>query len=479
MTNNEKKAAQLWKSALGELQLLVTRPSYETWLKGTSGVDYSNGRFLVGVPTTFVAEMLDQRMCPLISQVLERIINQEVRVQFHVLLSDTTINPVSAQVVEVESRVSVAENSQSPHEIKPLSGNPTYSVKSSPSPGFFPASSSIMHSRYTFENFIVGKSNELAHAASQAVSESPGTLYNPLFIYSGVGLGKTHLLHSIGHKVTSSGKSLIYVTTEEFTNQYIKAIRDGKTEEFRNHYRNADVLLLDDLQFIIGKEQTQEGFFHTFNALHMASKQIVVTSDKPSADLTLLESRIQSRLAGGLVVDIQPPDIETRLAILKAKTASSPQLFPEDVLQFIANRVHSNVRELEGCFTRLAAYSDLVASPITLDLAKRAIQNVQRPESKRRFTDTAVLDTVSSYFSVDKAAMRSPRRDQETARARQVAMYLLHKEANLPLARVGRFLGGKDHTTVLHACRRISARLESDSDLRRDLSNIRDVLDKP
>ena len=477
MSNNAQNAKQTWEAALGELQLLVTRPSYDTWLKGTVGLDYADGEFVIGTPNVFVAEMLDRRMYPLISQVLERVVDDGVEVRFQVLPLDPSNNngveagPSAPTVIQSGTNTTPASELMNGRAIAP-------DAPHRPSSGvsLWADRGATMHSKYTFQSFIVGKSNELAHAAAQAVSENPGVTYNPLFIYSGVGLGKTHLLHAIGHQVISSGLSLIYSTTEEFTNQYIKAIREGKTEEFRGRYRSADVLLLDDIQFIIGKEQTQEGFFHTFNALHMASRQIVITSDRPATALTLLEDRVRSRLAGGLVVDIQPPDLETRLAILRPKAEVTSQPFPQEVLQFLAERVHSNIRELEGCLNRLAAYADLVASPITLDLVKKAIQDILRPAAARRVTDVAVLDTVCAYFSVDKDILLGRRRDKETALARQVAMYLLHEEANLSLTTIGRFLGGKDHTTVLHACRRITSKLDVDPHLRRDLINIREAL---
>ena len=310
------------------------------------------------------------------------------------------------------------------------------------------------------------------------MSGGPGHIYNPLFIYSNVGLGKTHLLHAIGHHVMRTGLSLIYATTEEFTNEYIKAIREGKTEEFRALYRSADVLLLDDIQFIIGKEQTQEGFFHTFNALHMAARQIVITSDRPVTDLTLLEDRVRSRLEGGLVVDIQTPDLETRAAILRAKADETGIRFPPEVLQFLSERIHNNIRELEGNLNRIAAYAQLRRSAITLDLVKRSLADALSPPRTRRVSEQMVLDAVSAYFSVDEETLKGRRRDKHTALARQVTMYLLREEANLTLKSIGKVLGGKDHTTALHACLRIAEQLNDDAHLRRDILNIRESLGK-
>jgi chromosomal replication initiator protein len=433
---------------LGDLQLQITRPSYETWLKDTVGLAHSDGEFVVGTPNAFVAEMLDQRMYTLISQALERVVDGGVDVRFQVVQDAPETNGSG-----------------------PAPAQPKAPVRAT-SPG----RAGGMNPKYTFETFIVGTSNELAHAAAQAVAEKPGLTYNPLFIYSGVGLGKTHLLHAIGHRIRARGLSVIYATTEDFTNQYIEAIREGKTAGFRDRYRSADVLLLDDIQFIIGKEQTQEGFFHTFNALHMASRQAVITSDRPASALTLLEDRVSSRLGGGLVVDIQPPDIETRLAILSAKAIATGLMFPADVLQFLSERIHSNIRELEGCLNRLAAYADLAAGAIDLKMVKRVIADIIRPPNSRRISDVAVLEAVCEYFSVEKEVLVGRRRDKHTALARQIAMYLLREETNLSLTAIGRFLGGKDHTTVLHACQKISGNLNTDTHLSRDVLNIREAL---
>ena len=430
---------------LGDLQLRVTRPSYETWLKDTVGVSNSAEEFVVGAPNAFVAEMLDQRMYSLICGALERVGEGEIDVRFEVVSPSAERRLVRTALRDVDDSPLPSANGVAP-----------------------------INPKYTFENFIVGRSNELGHAAALSVSERPGLEYNPLFIYSGVGLGKTHLLHAIGHRVMAAGLSVIYATTEEFTNEFIKAVRGGQAGEFRDRYRNADVLLLDDIQFLIGKEQTQEGFFHTFNSLHMAGKQIVITSDRPANSLTLLEDRISSRLAGGLVVDIQPPDVETRLSILNAKVEQMGQSFPSEVLQFLSERVHSNVRELEGCLNRLAAFADLASTAITLDLVKRAIADIIRPSSARRISQDAVLDAVCTYFATDRDTVMGRRRDKHTAMTRQVTMYLLREEANMQVTAIGRFLGGRDHSTVLHACTKIANQLNIDPHLRRDVLNIRE-----
>ena len=455
---------EMWDSVLGELQLQVPKPSYETWLKGTTGVSVLDGALVVRTPNAFVSEMLDTRMYSLISRCLEGITGEPMEIRFEVggeVRASAGITPrINGPGDAGTARMSLDhDGARSRPSYRRVGLNP----------------------RYRFENFIVGSSNHLAHAASVAVSENPGFVYNPLVIYSGVGLGKTHLMHAIGHSVKETGHDVLYTTTEEFTNEYIRAIREGTTEEFRDRYRSADVLLLDDIQFIIGKEQTQEGFFHTFNALHMAGKQIVITCDRPVSELSLLQDRVSSRLAGGLVVDIQIPDLETRLAILRSKAEQIDREFPNKVLEFIAGRVQRNVRELEGCLNIVAAYAGLghkslngnAAADVDLDLVEQALEDSLK-ESARRVSEEDVLSAVARYFSIDKSTLKGKKRDRTTAQARHVSMYLLREEVQLPLATIGRVMGGRDHTTVIHGCRRIERQLEADTRLRRDLMNIRE-----
>jgi chromosomal replication initiator protein len=464
-------ARNIWAAVLGELQLQVPGPSFETWLRGTTGVAISDNEFVVNAPNAFVAEMLDQRMYSLIAQCLEKVIGDEIEVRFEV--GD------DKEAIAEKATANRATNSNGTAPLPIADGSSTTSQV----PSRHSYRRGGLNSKYRFENYIVGGSNNLAHAAALAVSENPGLAYNPFVIYSGVGLGKTHLMHAIGHRVRESGHDVLYSTTEEFTNEYIGAIRQGTTEEFRDRYRSADVLLLDDIQFIIGKEQTQEGFFHTFNALHMAGKQIVITSDRPVSELSLLQDRVSSRLAGGLVADIQTPDLETRLAILRAKADQTGQHFPNQVLEFIAQRVQKNVRELEGCLNRVSAYVGLANRAvdghgdgnIDLGLVEKALEDSLR-ESNRRVSEEDVLSAVARYFSIDKTTLKGKKRDKSTALARHVSMYLLREEVQLPLATIGKVMGGRDHTTVMHACQRIATQLKADTRLRRDLLNIRESL---
>ena len=365
MTTRTQQPGQIWDAALGELQLQVARPAFETWLRDTDGVAHippsspeQPGEFIVGTANAFVSEMLEHRMYPLIERAIEHVIGEPTSVRFQVAAaSSATVNAPNA-----------------PAEVSPLAaeGSERQAPSAAASEPAVNARPPSLNGRYTFDRFIVGKSNELAHAAAQAVAGNPGNVYNPLVLYSEVGLGKTHLLHAIGQQALSMGMSLIYATTEEFTNDYIRAIREGKTEEFRHRYRSADMLLLDDIQFLIGKEQTQEGFFHTFNALHMSNRQIVITSDRPVGSLKILEERISSRLSGGLVVDIQPPDLETRLAILRAKAEQIGTRVDDQVLELLGARIYRNIRELEGSLNRVIAYADLMQRPWTLTLCIRS-----------------------------------------------------------------------------------------------------------
>ena len=460
---------QLWAAVLGQLQMQVTKPNFDTWLKHTSGLAYADGEFVVGTPNAFVAEMLEQRMYSLIAQTVESVVEAEVEVRFAVEAAWADPSNLSAGQDDEAGH-------PHPNPLPQGRGGEDGLTLSQGRGGEDGLSPPALNSRYTFDRFVVGKSNEFAHAAALGVARQPGQLYNPLVMYSDVGLGKTHLMHAIGHQVAARGMSLIYSTTEEFTNSFIRAIRDGTTDEFRDYYRTADVLLLDDVQFLIGKDQTQEGFFHTFNALHQTNRQIVLTSDRPVSALSLLEDRIQSRLAGGLVVDIQPPDIETRIAILRAKAEGSSQKISDDVLLYLAERIHKNIRELEGGLNKVIAYADLMGTAVTVDLVKSAISDVVETAAERQIPDSVVVDTVSSYFGVDVETLKGRKRDKKTAKARQVTMYLLREESQLGLATIGEVLGGKDHTTVRHGCDRITNQLSVDASLRRDVINIREML---
>ena len=460
MSSRTQQPGQIWDAALGELQLQVARPAFETWLKDTDGVAHRDGEFVVGTANAFVSEMLEHRMYPLIERAIEHVIGEPTSVRFQVNtqpgISDGGQSETSEPTGDDRERQRMPADS------------PQQPVAFAPPPS--------LNSRYTFERFIVGKSNELAHAAARAVADNPGNVYNPLVLYSDVGLGKTHLLHAIGQQALASGMSLIYATTEEFTNEYIRAIREGKTEEFRQKYRSAGLLLLDDIQFLIGKEQTQEGFFHTFNALHMSNRQIVITSDRPVSSLKILEERISSRLSGGLVADIQPPDLETRLAILRAKAEQMGVKPGKQVIELLGARIYRNIRELEGSLNRVVAYADLMQRPLDAELVNQVIADAQDARERRQPSEREVIDAVSAHFGVDRTTLCGRKRDKKTALARQVAMYILREDAAMGATAIARALGRKDHSTVLHGCKTIENHQNADAKLRRDILQVREAL---
>ena len=457
-----QRARRLWSAVLGDLEMQVTRPSFDTWLKSTTGVEASEDALVVGAPNTFVAEMLERRMHRLILDAVERVNRRPTEVRFQVVSGAGGAESNGSSVSSSRAGRTTTELPQPRHVSTNGNGLSHRTIS--------------LNSRYTFDSFIVGKSNELAHAAALAVSAKPGVVYNPLTIYSDVGLGKTHLLHAIGHEASGKGLSLIYATTEEFTNQYIRAIREGRTEEFRDRYRSTDILLLDDIQFLIGKEQTQEGFFHTFNFLHTMNNQIVITSDRPIVSLSLLEDRVRSRLAGGLVVDIQPPDLETRYAIIRAKLSRSHQTIGPEAETMLAERIHRNVRELEGCLNRVLAYAELTGRPITVGLVKMIVDDTLAGSKRRTASPDEVVEAVASYFQLDVESLKGPRGRKEVAQARQVAMHLIREETGIGPTAIGRILGGKDHSTVIKNCTKIATQLDTDPHLRRDILNIRESL---
>jgi chromosomal replication initiator protein len=331
-----------------------------------------------------------------------------------------------------------------------------------------------MNSRYTFDNFVVGSSNRLAYAASMAVAENPAHAYNPLFLYGGVGLGKTHLLFAIGNMARQQGKQVMYVTSEEFANDIINSIRTHNTQAFRERYRFVDVLLIDDIQFIAGKESTQEEFFHTFNSLHGQEKQIVITSDRPPKAMSTLEERLRSRFEWGLIADIQPPDLETRTAILRSKAERMRREVPDEIINYIARQFQANIRELEGALTRVVAYSDLRGNALSMDLAEVALTDLIPQHNQ--LEPGRVVDVVASAFGVSREKILSRERTREVALPRQVVMYLLREEANVSLPQIGEVLGGRDHTTVIYACEKVADMIERDDQLRKQIIQIRETL---
>ena len=450
---------QIWQAALGELQLELSRPVYETYLKRTSLVSAEGDAYVVGVPSTFVKEWIEERLLARISATLSRIVGRQVAARVVVHQRSARAGTPAPSSPKAEATVGAETAAAAPAAA---------GVVARPA-----ADGTLLNPRYTFENFIVGKSNQLAHAAAVAVAERPGGAYNPLFVYGAVGLGKTHLLHAIGHRARARGLEVLYVSSERFTNDLISAIREHRTEDFRQRYRQAEVLLIDDIQFIAGKESTQEEFFHTFNALHEANRQIVLCSDRPPKSIATLEERLRSRFEWGLIADIQAPDFEHRVAILREKAKEQGLTgVPHDVVEYIARTAQSSIRELEGSLNRVLALANLTNRPLTPELARAALSDLSTPAERRFITPQAVIEAVARYYNVDVRALRGKQRDRETVVPRQIAMYLLRKETDCSLVEIGRELGGRDHSTVLHGCDRIESEMEVDSRLRSDLAEI-------
>lgn len=457
-TNHHQEYTRLWNAALGDLQLQMAPSTFDTWMKGTQLLDVSDdGTFVIGAPTIYAVEWLQNRLAPLIAQTLERHVGKPVSLTFTLLKQNDTPPPESTEdffTMPAPQPAAHPNGSKSPEQEEVL-GDP-------------------LQPRYTFSTFIVGASNRLAHAAALAVAERPAQAYNPLFIYGGVGLGKTHLLHAIGHETRKKGLRTVYITSERFTNELIADIRTQNTEAFRQRYRNVDVLLIDDIQFIAGKESTQEEFFHTFNTLHAANKQIVLSSDRPPRAIVLLEERLRSRFEGGLVCDIAPPDLETRIAILQAKAETQPIRVPSQVIQLIAQRVQSNIRELEGALTRVVAYAQFGHQPLTVELTERVLRDIlDRPTN---IDLDMVIQETARHFGVSVEDLKGKSRRKEIALARQVAMYLAREETDAALAAIGAALGGRDHSTVLYGHEKIAKAIEADDQLRREVLTIRERL---
>jgi chromosomal replication initiator protein len=453
---------EAWQSALGEIELNMGKSSFVNFLKGARLVTYEDGQFVIGVSNGYVKEWMELRKQAEIKKLLTERMGRSVDLSFVVVSANGSLNaavvreraaqPVAAPVVQAP-----------PAQVQMPSGVPSA------------LASDGLNPRYIFDAFVVGSGNRMAHAAAMAVAEAPSERYNPLFLYGGSGLGKTHLLHAIGHAARQRGLAVRYVTSETFTNDLISAIRSQSQETFRAKYRSVDVLLMDDVQFIAGKESTQEEFFHTFNELHSAkNKQIVLTSDRPPKMMVTLEDRLRSRFEWGLMTDIAAPDLETRMAILQHKVATLQTLVPADVIEFVAKQIQSNVRELEGALTRLIATSEMIGRPISVQFARDTLADLVG--KRAHITPSQVIETVAKYYSISVPEMVSPSRNKELVQPRQVAMYLIRQETDASLPEIGGLLGGRDHTTILHGVERVKERLEAEEQLRRDVMSVREQL---
>ncbi|MGD0857465.1 MAG: chromosomal replication initiator protein DnaA [Dehalococcoidia bacterium] len=445
------QADKIWQAALGELQLQVSKANYNTWLKDTRGLDYNDGVFTVAVPTMFIAEWLKSRLHPVVCRIISTIIGRNVNVQFQVQAVDQ-VNKVKAGLM--------TDGGTSLKEREPV-------VK-----GCF------LNPKYTFNSFVSGDCNRLPYTAAIEIAGNPGFAFNPLYIYGGTGTGKTHLLHAIGHAVRSLDLSAIYVSAEQFTNEFIGAIRNKNAEEFRYKFSGVDVLLLDDIQFLSCKTQTQECIFHILNDFLADSKQVVITCDRPPKDIASFNVRLRSRLEGGLVADIYPPDHKTRLAILELKSKALPTNFDAAILEFLATHFYHSVRELEGALIKLSTYARLKGCDIDVNSAKQLLNDMisVSKQSVGHHPASSVIRAVADYYAVSPEDITSKRRDLRTSRARHIVMYLLRQQNHCNLTEIGKILGDRDHSTVIHGCEKISSEISTDSQLSKSIEDIRIML---
>ncbi|MFM1653480.1 chromosomal replication initiator protein DnaA [Brevibacillus sp. B_LB10_24] len=441
----------LWRKVLAKIEKTLSKPSFDTWLKATQATTLEEDALIVTAPNEFARDWLETRYSPLIIDTLYETTGVNMKVKF---------------IVPQDS----SANHQDDLPVSPIK-NYNQSVISDDQPP------SILNPKYTFDTFVIGSGNRFAHAASLAVAEAPAKAYNPLFIYGGVGLGKTHLMHAIGHYVIQHNPTakVVYLSSEKFTNEFINSIRDNKTVDFRNKYRNVDVLLIDDIQFLAGKESTQEEFFHTFNALHEESKQIVISSDRPPKEIPTLEDRLRSRFEWGLITDIQPPDLETRIAILRKKAKAENLDIPNEVMMYIANQIDSNIRELEGALIRVVAYSSLINRDIDTHLAAEALKDIIPSARPRVITIADIQRAVGEVFNLKLEDFKAKKRTKTVAYPRQIAMYLSRELTDASLPKIGNEFGGRDHTTVIHAHDKISKAILVDQQLQ---STIQELMEK-
>jgi chromosomal replication initiator protein len=446
-----KSAQEIWEAALGELQLQVSKPNYDTWLKDTSGISYKEDVFVIGVPNVFIAEWLRSRLLSLIKRTLTGITGKTIDIQFAILAPDHDTRATPAYHADGGTSARLKE----------------------------PATAAFrLSSKYTFDSFVVGECNRLAYAAALDVAEDPGNRYNPLFIYGDTGTGKTHLLHAIGHAVKAKGFRILLASAEQFTNQFVIALKNNRIDDFHRKFRNADFLLVDDIQFLSGKAKTQECLLHIFNDLYESNYQIVITSDRPPNAISSVTKKLRSRLEWGLVADLGLPDLETRIAILKAKAKQLNMSIPLEVLRFLATQFQHNIRELEGALNRVLTYSKLSGGKLDVHLTTQALADIIPKDSRQEtiLTPKHIMTTVANYYGIDRERLADKRRDKKTALARQVTMYLLREHNHYGLAEIGKMLGGRDHTTVLHGCEKITAEIDVNPQLQNSIEEIRQRL---
>ncbi|RDW16798.1 chromosomal replication initiator protein DnaA [Oceanobacillus chungangensis] len=437
---------ELWLATLEKIEEKVSKPSFDTWLKNTKAEALEKNTLVISAPNEFARDWLETQYTELISDIIDEITGTKLQAKF--IIPDSI--PEISDVKPVQKQAIVNND----------------------------VSKSMLNEKYTFDTFVIGAGNRFAHAASLAVAEAPAKAYNPLFIYGGVGLGKTHLMHAVGHYVQEHDPNakVVYLTSEKFTNEFINAIMDNKTAQFRNKYRNVDVLLIDDIQFIAGKESTQEEFFHTFNTLHEENKQIIISSDRPPREIPTLEDRLRSRFEWGLITDITPPDLETRIAILTKKAKAEGLDIPSEVMLYIANQIDTNIRELEGALIRVVAYSSLVNKDVDASLAADALKDIIPSNKPKVITIQGIQEIIGEKYNVRMEDFIAKKRTKSIAFPRQIAMYLSRELTDFSLPKIGEEFGGRDHTTVIHAHDKISKMLAEDSSFSREIEEIKERL---
>ncbi|GAA0467683.1 chromosomal replication initiator protein DnaA [Alkalibacillus silvisoli] len=437
--------SEIWNQTLAELEKKISKPSFDTWLKSTEAKSIENEHIYIIAPNEFARDWLENSYAALISETVFDLTGSRLTPKFIIPENEDNEEPVNQPIKKLNHPKANDQNSKT-----------------------------MLNSKYTFETFVIGSGNRFAHAASLAVAEAPAKAYNPLFIYGGVGLGKTHLMHAIGHYVIEHNPDakVVYLSSEKFTNEFINSIRDNRTIDFRNKYRNVDVLLIDDIQFLAGKEQTQEEFFHTFNSLHEDNKQIVISSDRPPKEIPTLEDRLRSRFEWGLITDITPPDLETRIAILRKKAKADGLDIPNEVMLYIANQIDTNIRELEGALIRVVAYSSLVNEDIDASLAANALKDIVPNKKPKEITIKGIQEMIASRFNIQLEDFAAKKRTKSVAFPRQIAMYLARELTDFSLPKIGEEFGGRDHTTVIHAHEKISKMISEDLQLQREIDEL-------
>ncbi len=492
MVTNENYS-NLWQAVLGEIELTLSRPNFVTWFKNTQLLQHSDESAVIGVPNIFIRQQLERKYSGLIVETLAKNGLTPAKLEYKISAlpsrpkpGSSVLHTASSATPHADALPGAAFTAPSANSVRPemFSGQEFGGLANrSNSRVGNPMNNSLAHNyrqglneRYTFDTFIVGSGNELAYAACQAIAGQPGTKYNPLFLHGGVGIGKTHLIQAVGNAVLTKnpGARIVYASTEQFVQEFVDALRFKKTTDFAKHYRGADVLIVDDMQFIAGKEKIQEEFFHTFNALHQANRQIIISSDKPPRDIPTLEDRLQSRFAWGMSIDMQIPDFETRCAILHTKATQHDIALPSDVVEFLAKLVQTNIRELEGVLNQLLAFCEMRGLEPDLEIATGMLGNAKsRP---KHLNARQIVERTARHFQISVDEIVGPKRDKDIVVPRQVAMYMLRSELHMSFPKIAHELGRKDHTTAIHSVEKIAKASRLDIELREAIQNIRDRL---